>query len=200
MSLAPEWYSSIFGVYFFSGAAVGFVALLIVQCTVLRRAGLLPRGITTEHYHDLGKFLFGFVFFWGYIAFSQYMLIWYANIPEETVWFAERMNHNWVGVSMVLPIVRFGIPFLLLLSRRAKSSPRVLVPVCILMIVGQWLDLYWLIMPQYSHHAPVLGWPELGPVLLVSGLVIFWAARFSRRHAMVAVGDPSFGKSCEFQM
>ena len=201
MSLNPHWFSTMFGVYIFSGMVVTSLAAICIGTVVLRRAGLLGQAdVSADQLYNLGCLLFAFVCFWGYIAFSQYMLIWYANIPEETVWFAERMDRNWVGVSMVLPIVRFGIPFLLLLSRRAKSSPRVLVPVCILMIVGQWLDLYWLIMPQFTGAEPVFGLYELGPPLLMTGLLLLWMFRFMKRHPMIAAKDPLMSRSRDFHL
>jgi len=92
MSLEPHWFSTIFGVYFFSGAAVGGLAAVILAAVALQAGGRLTDAITTEHYHDLGKLLFAFVIFWGYMAFSQYMLIWYANIPEETAWYLQRQS------------------------------------------------------------------------------------------------------------
>ena len=98
-----------------SSAIVGSVAAIILVAIGLQASGRLTSSITTEHYHDLGKLLFAFVIFWGYIAFSQYMLIWYANIPEETIWYVHRQDHGWTGVSVALAVLRFGVPFLLLL-------------------------------------------------------------------------------------
>jgi hypothetical protein len=100
------------------------------------------------------------------IAFSQFMLIWYANLPEETVYYVHRVEHGWQPVSLALVGVRFALPFLLLLPRRAKSRPALLVPAGLLVLAGQWLDLYWLIMPWAFHGGPVFGWQEVGPVLL----------------------------------
>ncbi len=105
MSLDPHWYSTMFGVYFFAGSAVSFFGVIILIAFLLQRGGFLARSIDTEHYHDLGKFLFGFVFFWGYIAFSQYMLLWYANIPEETEWFARH------GATTVKNVITGDAPF-----------------------------------------------------------------------------------------
>ena len=102
MSLSPEWFSTIFGVYFFSGAMVAFLAAVIVFAMILQASGRLSESVTVEHYHDLGKLLFAFVIFWGYIAFSQYLLIWYANIPEETDWLLVRQRGGWTAVSLLL--------------------------------------------------------------------------------------------------
>ena len=95
MSLTPHWYSTIFGVYFFAGSFVGFIALLSIVAAAMRRAGLLDTVISAEHLHDVGKLLFGFTAFWAYIAFSQFFLIWYANLPEETIWYKARLEGSW---------------------------------------------------------------------------------------------------------
>src|SRR5687767_12348994 len=102
MSLTPHWYSTMFGVYFFAGSFVGFIALLSVVAAAMRRAGLLDTVISAEHLHDIGKLLFAFTVFWTYIAFSQFFLMWYANLPEETVWYQARMEGSWMTVSLVL--------------------------------------------------------------------------------------------------
>ncbi|OYV92861.1 MAG: hypothetical protein B7Z68_09520 [Acidobacteria bacterium 21-70-11] len=107
MSLDPGWYSTIFGVYYFAGAAVGVYALLPLTAFLLQRAGFIRRSVTVEHYHDMGKLLFGFVVFWAYIAFSQYMLQWYANLPEETHWFVVRQQHGWGWVGLALVFGHF---------------------------------------------------------------------------------------------
>ena len=102
MSLTPHWYSTMFGVYFFAGSFVGFIALLSVASVAMRHAGLLDTVISVEHLHDLGKFLFAFTAFWAYIGFSQFFLIWYANLPEETIWYKTRIEGSWLTVSLVL--------------------------------------------------------------------------------------------------
>ena len=153
MSLDPHWYSTIYGVYYFSGCAVGIFATLIILSVLLQRWGLLRETITAEHYHDLGKFLFGFVFFWGYIAFSQYMLIWYANIPEETIWYGRRgtstvdymitLTWPWGAISVALLFGHLLIPFAGLLSRHAKRRKPVLVFWAVWLLVFHWIDVSW---------------------------------------------------------
>jgi hypothetical protein len=122
MSLTPHWYSTIFGVYFFAGSFVGFIALLSVVAVAMRRAGLLDTVISAEHLHDLGKFLFAFTAFWAYIAFSQFFLIWYANLPEETIWYKARMEGSWMTVSLLLMVGHFAVPFFYLMGRAVKRS------------------------------------------------------------------------------
>ena len=122
MSLDAHWYSTIFGVYFFSGGLLASLALLVLIGMYLRKKGVLNEIITVEHYHDLGKLMFAFTIFWGYMAFSQYFLIWYANIPEETIWYMHRWEGNWKILSLTLVFGHFVFPFLALMTRAAKRN------------------------------------------------------------------------------
>ncbi len=129
MSLTPVWFSTIFGVYFFSGAAVGAMATIILLLIGLQATGRLTNAVTPEHYHELGKLLYGFIIFWGYMAFSQYMLIWYANMPEETVWYLPRQQYGWTAVSLDLAVWALVDPFLRLNvagSQAAQGTPWIL--------------------------------------------------------------------------
>ena len=124
MSLTPHWYSTMFGVYFFAGSFVGFIALLSVVAVAMRRAGLLDTVISAEHLHDVGKFLFAFTAFWAYIAFSQFFLMWYANLPEETIWYKARIEGSWKSVSILLMAGHFVAPFFYLMGRAVKRRER----------------------------------------------------------------------------
>ncbi len=148
MSLDPHWYSTMFGVYYFSGSVVGFFALLPVITILLQRSGRLANAITPEHYHDMGKLVFAFTVFWAYIAFSQFMLIWYANIPEETGWMIRRTTGGWAGVSWLLLFGHFVVPFFVLLSRFVKRRRRLLILPAIWVLAMHWVDIYWLVMPE----------------------------------------------------
>ncbi len=153
MGLDPHWFSTIFGVYFFAGswlASLGAVALVGLS---LRRRGLLELEITTEHYQDIGKYMFGFVVFWAYIGFSQYMLIWYANLPEEIQWYADRFSNGWETFTWALIICHFLIPFLLLLPRITKRALPFFGFLCVWMLVMHWIDLFWLAMPTIAAEA-----------------------------------------------
>ena len=144
--------------------------------------------------------MFAFVCFWAYIAFSQYMLIWYANMPEESFYLADRLKGGWLNISAALALVRFAVPFLALLSQRAKMNPTVLVWVSILVLAGQMLDLYWLIMPQLHTEAPLLGWQEIGPAMLLIGAMLLFVARFIKKRSPLAAGDPLFDESKRFRL
>jgi hypothetical protein len=189
MSLDPFWYSTIFGVYVFSGGAVAFVSMLILICLALRRAGLLRDSITVEHYHDLGKWLFGLTVWWAYIAFSQYMLIWYANLPEETAFFRHRFEGSWIYLSALLLFGHFLLPFLVLLPRASKRNLTVLGLVAAWMLVMHEMDLHWLILPAVHPHGFHIHWMDFATFLGVGSVfgLVFWYRL--RSHPMVPVGD-----------
>ena len=201
MSINPYWFSTIFGVYVFSGMVLAALAAITIVLVRLRDSGRLPAGlITKDHLYNLGALLFAFTSFWGYIAFSQYMLIWYANVPEETFYLYDRVSSGWIGVSVALALIRFVIPFLLLLSRHAKMNTGILFWTSVLVLGGQLLDLYWLIMPELHREHPILGWREVGPLLLLVGLLVMYVSRFLGRHAPLAVGDPLLAQSRAFRL
>ncbi len=165
MSLDPHWFSTIYGVYVFAGSMVGFLSVAILGVKFLQSRGVLRDVVTVEHFHDLGKLLFGFTMFWGYIAFSQFMLIWYANIPEETIWFEHRMSHGWGWVSLILLFGHFVIPFGGLLSRHVKRDARGLVFWAAWQLVMHLVDIYWLIMPALNLAHGKVGAPGYAPAL-----------------------------------
>jgi len=201
MSLEPLWFSTIFGVYVFSGMVLTALAIITMSTIALRSSGRLGGEVVGEgHLYSLGVLMFAFVCFWAYIAFSQYMLIWYGNLPEESFYMVHRMQGGWLPISAALALVRFVIPFLALLSRGAKTNPALLVWVSILLLVGQLLDLYWLIMPQIHRDGPVIGWQELGPLLLLIGVLILYISRFLKRHLPLSVGDPLLEQSRQFSL
>lgn len=201
MSLNPYWFSTIFGVYIFSGMVVAALAVITLVAIRLIETGRFPADlIKKDHLYNLGALQFAFTCFWAYIAFSQYMLIWYANIPEESFYIHHRVTGDWAAVSIALAFVRFAVPFLLLLSRRAKMNTRILWWASWLALAGQLLDLYWLIMPELHQAAPALGWQELGPPILMIGLTLGYLSRFLGRRAPLAVGDPLLETSRQFHL
>ena len=164
MSLAPTWYSTIYGVYFFAASTVCFYATASIVSIILWKRGLFKGVTTVEHFHDLGKLLFGFNCFWSYIAFSQYLLIWYANIPEEVEFYTPRYHNGWGWVSVALVAGHFVIPFFGLLSRHVKRNPLGLMFWAVWLIGIHLVDMYWLVMPFRDHHA--------GPFYSVGGAAI----------------------------
>lgn len=190
MSLLPSWYSTIFGIYTFAGMFQSTMALMAIVIVWLKKSKWVSGYITVEHQHDIGKFLKAFTIFWAYIAFSQFMLIWYANIPEETEFYLMRSHSGWLAVSLALLIFRFWVPFLALLPRDAKRNDMNLVAVAILVLVMQYVDLYWLVYPNFFDGAPQFGFMEISIFLGFAGLFLVALTGFMSKHNLVAVKDP----------
>lgn len=195
MALEPRWFSTIYGVYCFSGLFQSTMATMILIILYLKKQGKLHGYVNENHLHDLGKFMFAFTVFWAYIAFSQYMLIWYANLPEESFFYIPRLEQGWVWVSVALLLFKFVVPFLALLPRWAKRSPAHLGAVSVLILVMQYVDLYWLVYPNFNDQRAVFGLPEIGGFILFLGLFLFSVTRFLSRNELVPVGDPRLQES-----
>ena len=197
MSLDPHWYSTIYGLYVYAGSFLSFMAFLIIIGLALRKKGLLTDIITIEHYHDIGKFLFGFTIFWGYMAFSQYFLIWYANIPEETIWYIHRWEGNWSILTMVLVFGHFVLPFMVLMLRSVKRNFTTLKIIAYWILLMHFIDIYWLVFPTFSKHGFVFSWIDIATFLAVGGIFLwyFWYKYFGA--AMVTINDPKLQKSME---
>ncbi len=195
MSLDPMWFSTMFGVYCFAGLFSSALALTAIFAVALRKQGILAAFVNDNHFHDLGKFMFAFSIFWAYIAFSQFMLIWYANMPEETGYFMLRFEPQWMKLTLSVFCLKFLFPFFALLPRAAKRNGKRLVIVGSVMIFAQWLDLMWLVQPSIF---PGEGPRFLGAAgaLLVFGALFFWAVfRFLERNTVVAIHDPKLAES-----
>jgi hypothetical protein len=152
MSLNSHWYSTMIGVYLFADSVLSGLVAVTLLALFLQSCGLLRGAISVEHYHDLGKLTFGFIIFWAYIAFSQYMLIWYANIPEETQFFIPRQIGPWVAVSLALIVIHFVLPFFGLMSRHVKRASVLLVFWLFWLLAAHAYDMFWLIMPNTYIH------------------------------------------------
>lgn len=152
MSLDPHWFSTIFGLTYFAGGYMGFFAFVILLAKWLGTKGYLKDAISVEHYHDLGKLMFAFMVFWTYTNFSQYMLIWYANLPEETHWFAVRKENGWGAIGMLLIFGHFFVPFAFLMSRHVKRNGIALCAGAFFMLVMHALDMQFLILPAAGGH------------------------------------------------
>ena len=190
MSLQPQWFSTIFGIYCFAGLFQSTMATMILLILYCRKKGLLQGYVDENHLHDLGKFMFAFTVFWAYIAYSQYMLIWYANMPEETIFYLPRVTGDWTWVSAFLLMFKFVVPFLALLSRKAKRNPAYLGVICVLILVMQYVDLYWLIYPNLNAEKPVFGAPEVLIWAGFAGAFLFMVTRFLSQHNIVPLKDP----------
>ncbi len=180
MSTDPHWFSTMFGVYFFAGGWLGALSLITFLALALKKAGMLPE-VTVEHTQDMGKFMFAFVVFWTYIAFSQYMLYWYANLPEEIVWFQKRFVGGWGVVAWSLLIFHFLLPFLLLLPRMTKRIAPALAVMAGWLLVMHWVDLWWVTMPA-MHVAEGV---EHAGLLQTGGDLLASLGAFAQDHEVV---------------
>ena len=198
MSLDPRWWSTMFGVYFLAGGAVAFMAILICICLALRSAGYLTNSIKEEHYHDLGKWLFALTVFWAYVSFSQYMLIWYSNLPEEVVWYQRRLAGSWSWFRPFMVVFHFAIPFFALMPRASKRNLKVLGTFAGWLIVMHYFDLYWQIMPVLHAGGVVPSWIDPVAFVAVGSLygLVFWYAL--RERPLVPVGDPRLQQCLAF--
>lgn len=199
MSIDPHWYSTIFGVYLFSSSVVGFFAVLPHVTHWLQHHRQLLHSVTIEHFHDMGKMLFAFIVFWAYIAFSQYMLIWYGNLPEETEWYLRRQTHGWTWVSLLIVFGHFLIPFVVLIFRGAKRNVHVLLIASAWVAIMHWVDVYWLIVPNLSPSKVSLGLMDLFCMLAVGGMyAAAWVLKM-RHYPLVPVNDPRLAESLAFE-
>jgi hypothetical protein len=197
-SMEPEWYSDMFGVYLFVGTLLAGLAASTLAALYLRSQGRLP-GVRADHLYNLGGLMFAFTVFWAYIGFAQYMLIWYADMPEEVVWYQHRIQGPWLGVALVLALAHFCLPFFLLLARRAKGDPRTLAVVSLIMLGAHFVDLYWMVFPALGTGLTV-GWPELSFALLFVAVGLAWVRRSMGWGTDVPVGDPLLAEGLELHL
>jgi hypothetical protein len=198
MSLEPHWFSTMFGVIFMAGSALAFIAALILICQAFQRNGLLVHSVNREHYHDLGKWLFALTVFWAYVSFSQYMLIWYGNIPEETFWFKYRLEGSWLYVSLFLAAGHFLLPFFAMLPRAMKRNRTVLGLFAGWMLIMHYTDLCWQVMPVFHRGGFAFHWVNLAALVAVASTagLLFWSG--FREKPLVPVGDPRLKQSLAF--
>jgi len=198
MSLDPHWWSTMFGVYFLAGGALSFIAALIAICLALRSAGYLKNAIREEHYHDLGKWLFALTVFWAYVTFSQYMLIWYGNLPEETTWFHRRLVGSWSAMRPLLIFGHFFIPFFVLMPRASKRNFKLLGFFAGWMMFMHYCDLYWQIMPVLHSKGIAVNWMDPVAWIAVGSVygLVFWSGL--KEKPLVPVGDPRLEQCLAF--
>src|SRR5213594_4370182 len=195
MSLNYHWFSTMWGVYIFAGMAGSSMSLLVLVITALRRAGYLKDVVTMEHYHIMGKWMLAFVVFWAYIGFSQYMLYWYANIPEETQYFLTRNTESWWGLSMLLVIGRFFGPFAILLLRSIKKHPRQLCYVAAWILLMQLLDIYLVILPGLHGTGVHVSLWDFAALIAIGATLAFVYLRIVGKTSLFPVRDPHLVES-----
>ena len=197
MSLDPHWYSTIFGVYFFAGSVMAFFAFMTL--IALGQQVLLPRLVNEEHLHDITKLMFAFLVFWTYMAFSQFMLIWYANLPEETGFFAQRLAGSWRPMSIALALGHFVVPFFFLLPRTIKRSPKASTIAALWLLAMHALDMYWLVMPSLHVGGITFSWLDAAALIGCIGVFLAVFGGSLRRQALVPLRDPRLPESITFE-
>ncbi len=200
MSMLPTWYSTIYGVTIFAGSVVCMYATLILVTQSLRGDGPLKNAVNVEHDHDLGKLLFGFLVFWAYTSFAQYMLIWYAAIPEETAFYHHRWDMGpWMWVSLAIVVLHFVVPFFILLSRNVKRRAWAVRIGAVWLIAMHIVEMYWQVLPYYGGGESSLHWIDgaclLGIVGTYLGVVFFRMTKYP----LIPVGDPRLARSLAFE-
>jgi hypothetical protein len=176
MSIDAHWYSTMYSWYTFASTFVSGMSLIALFVVYLKNNDYLEY-TTDEQLHDLGKFMFAFSIFWTYLWYSQFMLIWYANIPEETVYFKPRMQGPYRGVFLLNLVVNFLLPFLLLMRRGSKRNYTTITFVAVLIILGHWIDFFQMVMPGSMGEHYSLGWFEFGILALYAGLIMHFVGK-----------------------
>jgi hypothetical protein len=195
MSLAPHWFSTIYGVLFIVGFTLSALSFTIVLMSRLAGEPPFTRALQPVTVHDLGKLLLAFTMLWGYVNFSQFLIVWSGNVSEETPFYLQRLQGGWQGVAAALLVFHFALPFALLLSRDLKRNARTLGAVAALMLLMQLVDLFWLIGPDLVGHGhesvPLRAhWMDLAAALGLGGLWLFLFARQARAFPVLAAGEP----------
>jgi hypothetical protein len=199
MSLDATWFSTIFGVYYFASCVLVANATLILSANWLQGKGRLKSAVTTEHFHDVGKLMFAFTIFWAYIGFSQFMLIWYANIPEETFWYKRRFADGWDTVAWALLFGHFVVPFFGMLSRHVKRSKKLIGFWSLYVFAVVYMDMYWLVQPELGGEGSSFGPVDVLCLLGVLSAVVATVAFRARNVNLIPVKDPRLERSLAFE-
>jgi hypothetical protein len=190
MSLEPEWFSTIFGMLIMAGQGLAAMSVMIIVLMALSRQEPLEGVITRKHFQDLGKLLLTFVMVWAYFSFSQLLIIWEGDLPNEIPWYLRRLNGEFRSVGILLIVFHFALPFILLLSRDLKRQAKALVIVAALVIVMRFVDLFWLIAPEFTPGHLSLSWLYFATPIGIGGV---WVAYFLwqlGQRPLVALHDP----------
>jgi len=175
MSLEPHWFSTMYGLVFIVGQVLATLCFSVVAAAWLTRREPFKRFLATSHFHDLGNLMFAFVMLWGYVNFSQFLIIWSGNVSEETPWYLHRIGSGWQGLALTLIALHFFAPFFLLLIRKLKRSAHYLALIAVLLLTTRYLDLYWLIAPAFHRQGFEIGWLDIVTPVAIGGI---WIAAF----------------------
>jgi hypothetical protein len=190
MSITPHWYSTIYGLYVIIGQAVTAMAFVALMALVLGEGESPAVPFQARHLHDYGKLLFAFVCVWAYFAYSQFIIIWSGNLPEETTFYTSRLNGAWKATTVVLVVLHYALPFALLLSRDRKRSAKALAPIALLLLFARWLDLHWLVAPAFSKDAFTIHWLDLAAPLALGGIWLFLFSIRLKARPLLPANEP----------
>ncbi len=191
MSLEPHWSSTIYGVIFMAGSALTALALAIVLSAVARDGTRIADAISPDQFHDLGKLLLAFTMLWAYFNFSQFLITWSGNLPEEIPWYLTRTRGGWRYVTIGLVLFHFALPFMILLLRSVKRRPMQLAVIAAAMLVARYFDVFWMIAPAFQSTGLRLHWLDVAAFAAVGGLFIGLAVRQLAGRSLVPIHDPS---------
>jgi hypothetical protein len=197
MSLEPLWYSTIYGAIFLVGQGLSTLAFSIVVLRLTSQHPPLAGTVTPTHFHDLGNLMFAFLMLWAYVSFSQLLIIWSGNLPEETAWYAKRLSDGWGWIAVSLVVLHFALPFLLLLSRRIKRAAQALWLVAIAVLAMRLVDLFWVVTPAFYRQGFHVHWLDFAVPLGIGGV---WLSIFVREFKSVPplpLHDTRFAEAAE---
>lgn len=191
MSLEPHWFSTIYGLLFIVGQGLTTLSFAVIVAWVLSDREPLKSVMTRSHFHDLGNLMLAFVMLWAYMAFSQFLIIWSGNLPEETTWYVNRTRHGWQWMGAFLLVFHWALPFVLLLLRRTKRSGGTLARVAAAMIVMRFADLYWIVTPAFEHKREQITfhWMDPLPVIGIGGVWLWMYFRELKKYPLLPQGD-----------
>ncbi|HEY7055045.1 MAG TPA: hypothetical protein VH458_00905 [Vicinamibacterales bacterium] len=192
MSLDPHWYSTIFGFIIVAGQGMAGLSVAIIVLAMLREREPLASTLRPVHFHDLGNLTLAFVMLWAYFSFSQFLIIWAGNLPDEIPYFLERLGHGWQYVSLLLIVGQFAVPFCLLLSRDLKRTPQRLARVCWFILAMRLLDLIWIVAPNFNQGGFPISLANVGIPVGLAGIWFHLLARQLRRYPLLPANDPYF--------
>jgi hypothetical protein len=192
MSLDPHWFSTVYGLLAVSGQALSALALAIAILALIANVAPLSDVLVARHFHDLGKLLLAFVMLWAYLSFSQFLIIWSGNLPEEIPWYLERLRGGWGAISLLLVVGHFALPFMLLLSRDLKRRPALLARIAMAVIAMRVVDIIWLVSPSAERHGFPIHWMDIAVPAGLFGVWLFVFARNLRAWPLLPLNDPYF--------
>lgn len=197
MSLSPHWFSTVYGLLVMIGQGLSALSFVIAILVLLATRPPLSNLITKRHLHDLGKMLLAFVMLWAYLSFSQLIIIWSGNLPEEIPWYVNRLNGGWQYVGAILLFFHFVLPFVMLLSQTLKKTPKALLFVAVWVVVIRLVDVIWLVEPNFAPGVLSLSWMDLAAPIGIGGVWIFWFLKNLQQQPLMPLNAPDLQKNLD---